>query len=80
MAVRPFGDPLAVGGLIFDPGGLVGDALFARGITRLCGTQVVDGAAFAEAMRAGQPWGGAARKFAIDRAAWPGWAALLGGH
>lgn len=66
--------------LIGPSAGLWPDALFARGVTRLCGTQVIDGAAFAEAMRAGQPWGDAARKFAIDRAAWPGWAALLGGH
>ena len=50
-----------------------------RGVTRLCGTQVVDGAAFAEAMARGERWGGAARKFAIDRAAWPGWQALLAG-
>lgn len=65
--------------LIGPSAGLWPDALFARGVTRLCGTQVVDGAAFAEAIRDARPWGSATRKFAIDRAAWPGWSALLGG-
>ena len=65
--------------LIGPSAGLWPDALFERGVTRLCGTQVVDGAAFAEAMARGERWGGAARKFAIDRAAWPGWQALLAG-
>ena len=65
--------------LIGPSAGLWADALFERGVTRLCGTQVVDGAACAEAMARGERWGGAARKFAIDRAAWPGWQALLAG-
>lgn len=59
--------------------GLWPDALFERGVTLLGGTQVVDGAAFTEAMAAGESWSGASRKFAIARDGWPGWAALTGG-
>ena len=59
--------------------GLWPDALFARGVTRVCGSQIVDGEAFAQALRDGRPWGPVARKFAIDRATWPGWQALLDG-
>ena len=56
--------------------GLWPDALFERGVTLLGGTQVVDGAAFADAMAAGTSWSGASRKFAIARDGWPGWHAL----
>jgi len=57
--------------------GLWPDALFARGVTLLGGTRVTDGAAFTEAMARGEAWSAASRKFAIDRAGWPGWAQLL---
>lgn len=58
--------------------GLWPDALFERGVTLLGGTQVVDGAAFAEAMAAGESWSGASRKFAISRQGWPGWRQITG--
>ncbi|MCB2024615.1 MAG: DUF364 domain-containing protein [Burkholderiaceae bacterium] len=64
--------------LIGPSAGLWPDALFDRGVTRVCGTQVLDGPAFAEALRTGTRWSDAARKFAIDRGAWPGWQTLLG--
>lgn len=59
--------------------GLWPDALFERGVTLLGGTRVTDAAAFTAAMAAGESWSSATRKFAIDRAAWPGWRALTGG-
>ena len=65
--------------LIGPSAGLWPDALFERGMTRVCGTQVVDEQAFAEAMARGERWGHTARKFAIDRAGWAGWQALLAG-
>lgn len=58
--------------------GLWPDALFERGVTLLGGTRVVDPAAFRDAMAAGESWSGATQKFAIDRAGWPGWRALIG--
>jgi len=58
--------------------GLWPDALFERGVTLLGGTQVVDGAAFAQSMAAGESWSGASRKFAITRDSWLGWRALAG--
>lgn len=63
--------------LIGPSAGLWPDTLFERGVTRVCGTLVVDGPAFADAMRRGERWGHAARKFAIDRAGWAGWQAML---
>lgn len=64
--------------LIGPSAGLWPDALFARGVTRLAGTQIVDGAAFADAMARGKRWGHAARKFAVARDGWAGWEAMLG--
>ena len=64
--------------LIGPSAGLWPDALFERGVTLLGGTQVVDGAAFTEAMAAGTSWSFASRKFAIARDGWPGWRALTG--
>ncbi|WP_310565711.1 Rossmann-like domain-containing protein [Hydrogenophaga sp.] len=58
--------------------GLWPDALFDRGVTLLGGTRVTDPRAFVDAMAAGESWSRATRKFAIDRAAWPGWRALTG--
>jgi uncharacterized protein (DUF4213/DUF364 family) len=57
--------------------GLWPDALFARGVTLLGGTRVVDGAAFVDAMARGVPWSAATRKFAIARDQWPGWDNVL---
>ena len=65
--------------LIGPSAGLWPDALFARGVTRLCGTQVVDGQALADAIASGQGWGTSVRKFAIGREEWPGWDSLLAG-
>lgn len=56
------------------------DPLFARGVTHLAGTLVVDGAALADAVANGQPLAGATRKFNIARTNWPGWRALLQGQ
>lgn len=58
--------------------GLWPDALFERGVTRVAGTLIEDGPAFADALAHGGRWGDAARKFAITRAGWPGWRALPG--
>lgn len=63
--------------LVGPSAGLWPDALFARGVTAIAGTLVEDGAAFADAMARGAPWGAAARKFSIAREGWPGWPALL---
>jgi uncharacterized protein len=58
--------------------GLWPDALFARGVTLLGGTRVVDPAGFRDAMAAGESWSQATRKFAIAREGWPGWRELTG--
>lgn len=53
------------------------DALFARGVTLLGGSWVLDPPGFVQALRAGEPGGETSRKFALARADYPGWAALL---
>ncbi len=53
------------------------DPLFARGVTALAGTWIVDGPALLDAVRTGRPWGAAARKFTLSRGDYPGLAALL---
>jgi len=53
------------------------DPLFARGVTLVGGSWVIDTAAFIDAMCAGAPLSAAARKFALARADYPGWDALL---
>jgi uncharacterized protein (DUF4213/DUF364 family) len=58
--------------------GCLPDALFARGVTLVGGTWINEGRAFAEALNAGQPWSGFARKFALKREDYPGFEALLG--
>lgn len=58
--------------------GLWPDALFARGVTLLGGTRVVDAAGFRDAMAAGESWSEATRKFAIARETWPGWHRFAG--
>lgn len=52
--------------------GCLPDGLFARGVTLLGGTWVVDAPAFKHALAAGAPWGGATRKFALTRETYPG--------
>lgn len=63
--------------LIGPSAGLWPDALFERGVTRVAGTLIEDGPAFADAMARGNRWGQATRKFAITRSDWPGWQSLL---
>jgi hypothetical protein len=53
------------------------DPLFARGVTLMGGTWIVDGAAFKAALAAGAPWGGHARKVALARDGYPGFEQLL---
>ncbi len=57
--------------------GCLPDALFARGVTLLGGSWVVEAEGFKAALVAGAPWSAHARKTAIARAAWPGAAALM---
>lgn len=57
--------------------GCLPDALFARGVTLIGGSWVLDGPAYIEALRAGVQRSGLARKVAIVREAWPGFEALL---
>ena len=71
--------PLATRFAVIGPSaGVWPDPLFSRGVTLMGGTRVTDGAALAAAMAAGESWSHATRKFAIDRATWPGWAKLAG--
>lgn len=56
--------------------GCLPDALFARGVTLLGGTWVLDGPGYAEALRSGQQRQGLARKVATVRGAYPGFDAL----
>lgn len=53
------------------------DPLFARGVTSLGGSWVLDAQAFKAALRAGQPWGRFTRKFSLGREAYPGFEHLL---
>ena len=53
------------------------DALFARGVTLMGGSWVEDGAAYADALRRGEPHPKTARKVAIVPAGYPGFEALL---
>jgi uncharacterized protein (DUF4213/DUF364 family) len=57
--------------------GCLPDALFARGVTTMGGSWIVDAAGFRKALPAGERWGMFARKFALGRDAYPGLAALL---
>ena len=63
--------------LVGPGGGCVPDPLFARGVTQLGGTGIVDRAGFLAALAAGQPWGGFTRKYVIERDRYPGLQALL---
>jgi len=53
------------------------DPLFARGVTLLGGSWVVDRAGFVDALARGASWSAHARKFAIHAADYPGCTALL---
>lgn len=57
--------------------GCLPDPLFARGVTLLGGTWILNGGAFKAALSAGEPWGPCARKFAIGRDDYPGFDHLL---
>ncbi|MDE2599631.1 MAG: hypothetical protein KGL40_08410 [Rhodocyclaceae bacterium] len=54
------------------------DPLFARGVTRLGGSWILDPAGVFDALETGRSWSEYARKSALDRLAYPGFEALLG--
>ncbi len=63
---------------LIGPGaGCLPDPLFARGVTLLGGSWIVDPAGFKAAIQAGNPWGGFALKFALGREDYPGFDRLL---
>ena len=63
---------------LIGPGaGCLPDPLFARGVTLLGGSWIVNPAGFKAALQAGNAWGGFARKFAIGREHYPGFDGLL---
>jgi len=63
---------------LIGPGaGCLPDPLFARGVTLLGGSWIVDAVAFKAALTGGRPWGGSARKFALGAAGYPGFEPLL---
>ncbi len=74
LAAAPHADSFAV---IGPSAGLWPDALFARGVTLMGGTRIIDGGSFRQAMASGESWSGAAQKFSLARAGWPGWKVLL---
>jgi len=63
--------------LVGPGGGFLPDPLFARGVTLLGGSAVVDRDAFVAATARGEPWGGSVRKYCIRRETYPGAEALL---
>jgi uncharacterized protein (DUF4213/DUF364 family) len=63
--------------LIGPSAALLPDALFERGVTALGGSWIVDRAGFVAALRAGNRRGPTARKFVLERSAYPGLPALL---
>lgn len=74
LAAAPAASRFAV---IGPSAGLWPDSLFDRGVTLTGGTRIVDAARFHAAMASGASWSGAARKFALSAANWPGWRTLL---
>lgn len=65
--------------VLVGPGaGCLPDPLFARGVTALAGSWVVDGPAFKQALASGGKWGAATRKVLLQRADWPGLQAMGG--
>jgi uncharacterized protein len=70
--------PKAQSFALLGPGaGCLPDPLFDRGVTLVGGTWITDREAFRAALAAGTSWTAAARKFAIRRADYPGFEALL---
>jgi len=64
--------------VLIGPGaGCLPDPLFARGVSALGGTWIMDAAGFRAALAEGAAWGSFARKFMLERNAWPGFDALL---
>lgn len=57
--------------------GCLPDPLFARGVTLLGGSRVIDKDAFRAALLAGESWSPHAQKFALAPSAYPGFEALL---
>ena len=57
--------------------GFLPDPLFARGLTLLGGSWILDGAALSSALVAGRPWGAFTRKFALAAQDYPGFDPLL---
>ena len=53
------------------------DALFARGVTLMGGSWIIDAEGFKRALAQGEPWGRCATKFALGREGYPGLDALL---
>ncbi|MEO8543178.1 MAG: DUF364 domain-containing protein [Burkholderiaceae bacterium] len=74
LAAAPRAQQFAV---IGPSAGLWPDALFARGVTLMGGTRIVDGPGFRTAMASGASWSPCARKFALSAGDWPGWRKLL---
>jgi uncharacterized protein len=63
---------------LIGPGaGCLPDPLFARGVTLLGGTWIVDADAFKAALDAGSPWGRFTHKFALGHDAYPGFDRLM---
>lgn len=63
--------------LVGPGGGCLPDPLFARGVTLLGGTRIVDRDGFATAIARGESWGRYARKYCITRDRYPGVEAIL---
>jgi len=64
--------------VLVGPGaGCLPDPLFARGVSALGGARIEHAAAFRAALARGDAWGRHTRKFMLERAAWPGFEALL---
>ncbi len=63
---------------LIGPGaGCLPDPLFARGVTLLGGSWIVDAGALKAALAEGRPWGASASKFALGTADYPGFEPLL---
>ncbi len=76
LAAAPHATQFAV---IGPSAGLWPDALFARGVTLVGGTRIMDGPGFRAAIASGASWSASAQKFALSAQEWPGWQKLLGG-
>lgn len=64
--------------VLIGPGaGCLPDPLFARGVTRLGGSWILDAANVVDALGSGQNWSGYTRKFQLDQKEYPGVQALL---